>query len=409
MWVLLWVVLGFLPLYGQSGSMNPFSNAAFVPDISFIASTSYVWRDVSDERYHQLEIPGFFCRCFLPGEVQGELHRNAGFNFNYGELNLYAAVDPYFDLSATISFHPEGAALEEAYVKTRGLPGGFQLKIGRFRSAFGRLNAQHLHVQEFSRPPLPYQLFLGEEGLSETGIHLNWVAPTDFYLLFVLELLEGTNSFSFGNEGFQIGTSEVRSASAPGLWVGTVKTSVDIGDLSLLTGVSYARGSIRAVAPDEEIPVGISGIANLGGVELTAKYFLDSYRWVALQSEYLVRTQRGTRYTVQDTLSVQQPFSRSQGGLYAQLVWRFHRRWAAGIQYNVLLQNTVELASQSLPLPSDLSSYRIMLEYDPSEYSRFRLQGEWDRSGFWEQRRQPVWQVLLEAIFAIGAHGAHPF
>jgi hypothetical protein len=50
-----------------------------------------------------------------------------------------------------------------------------------------------------------YKVFLGDDGLKEKGVQLNWLAPTPFYLLFGVEVLQGENEQSFGTEGFRCG------------------------------------------------------------------------------------------------------------------------------------------------------------------------------------------------------------
>ena len=134
--------------------ITPLRQTAFLPDIAFIVDTSLVGRNRKDEEYKSLEIPGLFHAHKHEGHGHAGLNEKRGFNLNYGELYLYAPVDPYFDLYATIPFSDEGSELEEAYAVTRGLPFGFQLKVGKFRSSFGRLNTQHPHAWDFVTQPL---------------------------------------------------------------------------------------------------------------------------------------------------------------------------------------------------------------------------------------------------------------
>ena len=111
------------------------------------------------------------------------MNEQKGFNLNYAELSLFAPVDPYFDLTATLPFSSDGVELEEAFFTTRSLPWGFQLKGGKFRSSIGRLNVQHPHVWDFADAPLVNRAFFGSDGLVEAGAQVNWLAPTPFYLL----------------------------------------------------------------------------------------------------------------------------------------------------------------------------------------------------------------------------------
>lgn len=396
--------------------ISPFKQTAFLPDISFIADTSFVARNRNDQTFKKLEIPELYYTHANDGH--GKLNEKRGFNLNYGELYLYAPVDPYFDLYATIPFSEEGVELEEVYAVTRGLLGGFQLRVGKFRSSFGRLNAQHPHTWDFATQPLPYKVFLGDGGLVEKGIHLNWLAPVPFYLLFGVEVLQGENEQSFGTEGFPVNTKkdgtgsniEVGDTRKPNLYVGFIKTSFDIGRLSFLTGLSYATGKTRINHLDTEEPHAFAGKTKLYGFDLTAKYTIDSIRYVSFQGEYLYRDMKGTSYRYDDNGDLVMPFtSKKQSGFYAQLVARFHKQWRAGIRYELISKNEVKINGTDRGLPKNLPAYYAMLEFSPTEFSRIRLQVGENRAYYLEGVRKPVKELILQFNFAIGAHGAHPF
>ena len=361
------VFLMLFPWIVFAETRNPFSQSVFLPNISFILDVSSVLRDAEPLNGHR----------HVNGHRHGEFNKEKGFNLNYGELFLSAPVDPYFELSATLPFSEEGAEIEEAYVLTRGLPYGFQIRVGKFRSSFGRLNSQHPHLWDFAQQPLPYKVFLGE-GLVEKGVQVRWIAPTPFYLNFGIEVLQGENERSFGVEGFSVGNFDVEDAPKPGLFVGFVKVSFDIGDLSLLSGLSYAQGRARIKDHEGEA---FAGITRLYGLDLTAKYFLDSYRHIAFQGEYIHRDMKGTLYTYDGSTVTADEEVERRGGFYAQLVWRFARRWRTGVQYNLL---------------DGQEAYYGMVEFSPTEFSRIRVQIGKD-------------EAVLQLTFAIGAHGAHPF
>ena len=395
----------------------PFRQTAFLPDLSLIVDTSLVGRNKNDQELKRLEIPGLYHR--HGSEEHGILNKNRGFNLNYAELYLYAPVDPYFDLYATIPFSEDGAEVEEAYAVTRGLPFGFQFKVGKFRSSFGRLNAQHPHVWDFANQPLVYKVFLGDDGLKEKGVQLNWLAPTPFYLLFGVEVLQGENEQSFGTEGFKVNTRRdgsgtditIGDTKKPNLYVGFVKTSFDVGDLSVLTGLSFATGHTRINHLDyEDNPHAFAGKTKLYGFDLTAKYMIDSYRYISFQGEYIYRDQEGTRYGYNNAGDLRTAeFKKEQGGFYTQLVFKFDRRWRAGVQYNLINKNDVKRNGVKRNLPDNLPAYYAMLEYNPTEFSRIRFQVGQNRAFFHDGKRKTVNEVILQFNFAIGAHGAHPF
>ena len=77
---------------------------------------------------------------------------------------------------------------EEIFLKLHNLPGGMELRGGRFLNRVGLHNATHLHAWETVDAPLPHALFLGEDGLQTLGgelnFHLDTVSPSVFTLSF---------------------------------------------------------------------------------------------------------------------------------------------------------------------------------------------------------------------------------
>src|SRR5436853_545512 len=104
------------------------------------------------------------------------------------ELAFTAIVDPYFkgEIYLTIP-NLEGIEVEEAFATTTSLPWNIQIKGGSFRSAFGRQNGQHLHVQDFTRRPLINAAFLGADGMRGPGLQVSWLAPLPFFLTLYAE------------------------------------------------------------------------------------------------------------------------------------------------------------------------------------------------------------------------------
>lgn len=376
---------------------SPFAQQAFVPDISLIFDSSYVYRDLANDAFGGLKIPGF--------TFMGDFEKN-GLNLNYAELSIASAVDPYFDLMAVIPFTTDGVGIEEAFINTKSLPFNFQLKAGKFRSSWGRLNSQHEHIWDFIDPPVVYSSIFGGEQLNEKGVQINWLAPLDTYLLLGTEILQGENEKSFGAKGFTIGKNIISESVLPNLFLGFAKTSFDIGDLTILGGVSYAQGGTKQnqVADDPKNTTGFDGFSRVLGADLTLKYFLTSYTYLALQSEFMYRAISGNRYDANNIT----PVSKNQSGLYSQLTWRFHELWKTGIRYDLLLQNDIFEKNINMNNPGNLAKYSAMIEYDLTEFSRIRLQYNYDRSKHSDDI-QSVNEIFLQLNMAIGSHGAHAF
>lgn len=401
------VLLAALPAFGVSAASSPFSQSKFVPDISLIADFSAVARSVDDATYRRLSVPGL-----LTSVAPEEAPLERGFNYDYAELGLAAAVDPFLDLRTVFHVGREGFEPEEVFADLKQLPCGFAARAGKFLSAFGRENERHGHAWDFNDRPLVQRAFFGDEGLNDVGARLTWLAPTGFYLLVGVEGFQGATSNSFGRDGFSDpnGSAAADGVAGPSLATGFVKTSLDLGDAVLLAGVSVARGKTRLV---EEFGTtdgsALDGEATLAGVDLLVKWSFDSYSFLAFQSEAMWRVIEGDRWTTatNGAAATAAAYRKSQFGGYAQLVWRGDESWKAGVRWDWIAKNDETVAGSDQDLPSGLSRYTLMLEYAPSEFSRFRLQYAYDRSGYDNGVRKPNHELGLAMNVMIGAHGAH--
>lgn len=83
---------------------------------------------------------------------------------------------------------PDGeldAELEEAFLKFQNLPGGFEIRGGRYLNRFGLQNNVHLHGWDFVNANLSTSRFLGDEALISEGLELTWLKESD-YLTFAV-------------------------------------------------------------------------------------------------------------------------------------------------------------------------------------------------------------------------------
>jgi len=397
-------------------SERTFSQSQYMPDISMIMDFSYVNHSISDAELQHLGIPGIVEGLLGTHEHGGgsEATYNAknGFNLNYAEMVLSSNVDPFFSMDAVLHFSPEGVAIEEAYFTTTALGNGFRLRGGKLLSEFGRQNSQHHHFWDFGNMGLVNEAFLGSHGINEAGAQLQWVAPTETYLMVGVELLQGTNEAMFGNA--QIGGEDAIIAEgkrAPSLYVGYVKSSFDIGNTTILPGISYIYGSSRLDhREDEENPHAFAGDSSIYAADLTVKHYFDSYSFLTWQSEWMMRNMEGTQYKVDpadiNVVTSQAEITKKQAGYYTQLVYAYDQNWRVGARYDSIYLNDVTAQD----LPEDMKRYSAMVEYHPSEFSRIRLEYNRNDSLFNEAgERQSLDTVMLQFNIAIGAHGAHDF
>ncbi len=169
---------------GGSKPSGLFGSALTNPYISFVLNSFFYSSSMGERDLGNRGIPGY--------SILGP-EQKKGFNISEGELFLFAPVDPYFNLYATIPFRDDEVELEEAYFVTTSLPEGLQIKGGKFKSNFSRFNAQHPHAWDFVDPPLAYRAFLGREGVIEKGAQLTYLPALPIYTLLGVEALQGEN------------------------------------------------------------------------------------------------------------------------------------------------------------------------------------------------------------------------
>ena len=385
----LWPAL-LLPLwlYAEGGSYgSSFDQKALMPDIALIVDASYTQRSIRDEeqeQYQLLDTPySEFC----------ERNSQNGFNLNYAELTLHSDVDPNFELDGVFHFNTEGVEIEEAYFTSTSLPWYLRLKGGKFKSDFGRINHQHQHLWDFSDAPLVYTAFLSAEGLNNVGLQLQWLAPTPWYMMAGIEVLQTGNGSSFANDSFTDNNNTVSAVNAPALYLAYLKNSIDIDDTTLLLGLSTAWGENKNEAKK------FDGTTQIYGIDFLLKSYFNSYSYLSWQSEALYRDIQGR------DLQTAQDENYQQSGAYTQLVYAYNRNWRIGGRIDSIFYDSRAAEANTLN-----NRYTLMGDYSPSEFSRLRLQYA-HNSAFEDAlgKKQNINTLIFEINLAIGAHGAHAF
>jgi hypothetical protein len=386
---------GGAPRDAMSGGSN-----AFNPAIALILGGTYANLS-QDPRQYRLQ-------GFVPsGDEVGPGTRS--FNLGESELTLSANVDPRFSGQLTFSLaNDNSVSVEEAFVQSKGLANGLNVRGGRFLSSVGYLNSQHAHTWDFVDAPLAYQAFFGGQ-YKPDGVQVKWLAPTERF--FEIGLEAGNGSSFPGNDRNKNGIG----AAALFAHVGD-----DLGDnASWRAGLSYLRsGATDRTYEDAGVTNAFSGHGNT--------WIADAiYKWAPngnatqtnfkLQGEYFRRTEKGTLAFDPQGLGLADRYSSAQSGWYLQGVYQFMPLWRVGLRYDRLTSGTpdIGLVSSGALTAADfprLASYNpsrssLMLDYSSSEFSRFRLQFARDKS------RPEVTdnQIFLQYIMSLGAHGAHTF
>lgn len=361
------------------------------------------------------------------GHGDGDAHGlDDGFNLGHSELVFEANLGDLFDGVLVLEFDDEDIKVDEAYLTTRALPGGFQVKAGKFLSDIGYINSRHPHDWDFVDRPLVNEYLFGDHGLQETGVQTTWLAPTQTYTKLGVELLQGETSGIANHEGSQSSENGqariLRDRPGPRLITAFAKFGPDLGpDHAAQFGISggYAR-SFQQTDEHSTRYEDWDGSAWFAGVDAVYKYSAGrAYGhgdW-RLQGEYFYREidvdRRDVEFTDEGGNPVgfvrnEQSFKNQQDGIYIQGVYGFAPRWEAGLRAEALgLSNDVGRGDGD----SFGTSYRHSAQVTFRPVEPVFLRAQLSQNDFVEEDgdRDRGLEFMLQLNVALGAHGAHRF
>ncbi len=302
--------------------------------------------------------------------------RENGFNFQQLELNLRHAVDPFFELQASLVFVTGGVEVEEAFATTLALPAGLQVRAGQFLTRMGRLNPTHPHAWAFVDQPLVVGRFLGAEGAGGVGVEGSWLSPLPWYVMLYASTTQAVGAHAHGDEE---ATDHEDHGPEP-VHTARLEQFFPFDDAWSLTW-----GLNTQVTPEDH-----------GRLEVHSS---DLYlRW------------RPTDATGRTAFSIQiEGFYRAdvhdgdrhaELGTYGQAVLDFASAWQVGGRYEwVQGEDPAEVVWSN-----DRQRVSAQTTFFPSHFSRLRLQYSFD-----DRPDARVHGVMLALEALIGAHGAHGF
>ena len=292
------------------------------------------------------------------------------------ELGVQAIIDPYARGDFFLTFGEQGVGLEEGYITFTALPGNFVARVGKMRSAFGKVNGMHNHVLPFvDRPLVTQNLVAGEDGIDDAGVSVERIIPFPKGIF-----LSATGQVFRGDSG---SGDELVFQAHDNSDVSTVAHLRSYKDLTESTnleiGGSYARGHNE---------LGSNFITSLYGVDAT-------FRWKPLRraiynsfvgrSEFIWSQRHETG------------FEQRAFGMYASGEYQFKRRWFLGGRY--------DWSDRARAANLTDKGGSVILTYWPSEFSQIRGQYRFtDYAGDHKTN-----ELLMQVLFSLGAHGAHPF
>jgi hypothetical protein len=320
---------------------------------------------------------------FLGAAGNGAGHGTPALEMHESELALQAILDPYARADFFISFGEHGVDLEEGFVTFPALPGHFQLRVGKMRAAFGKVNTLHNHVLPWTdRPLVTNNLVGGEDGIDDAGLALSRVfaGPKGTFLEGTAQIFRGDSDNLF--HAFR--RSDVSTVEHFRAYRDiTESTNLDIG-------ASYSRGHSF---------IGSDIVDQLYGVDATV-------RWKplrrAIYHSFLGRSEFiWSRFDQHHPIFQRRDLVNTPFGYYVSGDYQFARRWFIGGRFDRSERvNGTNIAS----LLQDTGG-SLVLTYWPSEFSQIR--GQLRHTSYGEHLMAN--EFLFQFQFSIGAHGAHPF
>jgi len=323
--------------------------------------------------------------------------RNVDLAFDEGEFAFQAAVDPYAKADFYIAFARPGEAdllpkaaesdsgaaqaglspfeaeIEEAYLTVLSLPYALQLKAGKFRSRFGKINETHPHAYNFIDVPLMYNNYFGPEGLNDEGVSLSWLLPNEaFFQELTVQVTAGPGE----NASF------ARAENNKLLYLAHLKNFFDLSDNTTLElGVTGLTGAHNEQGDN----------TRMLAADLTLKWKPLQHnrtRSFELLSEFLVSKKTRGAAVGGDVTSI---------GFYIHARYQVAKRWFLG--------GLVDYAE--FPDFSDFNrkAYSGIVQFFASEFQKVDFQYKYHDGNFFENFSE----FKLRAVFVIGAHGAHQY
>ncbi len=295
----------------------------------------------------------------------------SGFLMRVVGIHIQSNLDPFSMAKSTIEFGPDGVGVGEAYVTWVNVLRGLSLTAGRFRQQFGVLNRWHEHALDQAAFPLPIELYMGEEGLAQTGVSVGWLMPklTASANELTLQITNSSNDRLFGGERYSLPASLVH-----------FKNYYDLNrDTYLEWGVTGLAGTNDhhgfSLTRDHRWTY-------MGGLDLTLSWSPVNrvlYRGITWRSELFYLNQQvigGGRIN-------------AIGG-YSYLDWRVSERWIVGIRGDFAqpptTENNDQFLWQAVPYLTFWQSEFVYLRFQfnhlqgyhlPDNDNRFTLQLDW--------------------------------
>jgi hypothetical protein len=157
------------------------------------------------------------------------------------DLHFQSSLDPFSFTKIALGYDPgDGVSVEEMYITWTGILPRSKVTVGRFRQQIGVVNRWHEHDLDQVDYPLVINELLGEGGLTQDGVALDWLMPhlwADTNEL-TLQLTNGSNPTLFSGSYYSIPSGLLHLNN---YWDLSRDMYLELG-LSAMVGVNNLRG-----------------------------------------------------------------------------------------------------------------------------------------------------------------------
>jgi hypothetical protein len=346
---------------------------------------------------------------------------------------MQGAVDPYLDGEMhMVSFLDPIAGetvveLEEAFMTTRSLPKGYQLKAGHFLTEFGRINPTHPHAWAWLDSPIINTRVFGPDGMRAPGVRLSRLLPCDWFsqVYATVQNANGETMASFlANEEFYeerpIGGRPFVFRDVHSLEDLTYTFRWENSWTTCCEEVTWLFGQSACFGPNTTGPEGNTQIL---GLDLTRKWkpAKNERGWpfTIWMSEFIVRRFRADSFSGPNpadpaTDLVLPGETMTDWGFYTQYLYGFKPKWAVGLRYEYVWGSNYSLNSDFVPVSHNEDPFRDnrhrlspLLAWYLTEFSRFNFQYNFDYAEHLPSKNAHSFWIGAE--FALGSHPAHKF
>lgn len=325
------------------------------------------------------------------------------FDFRTLGIHLQSYLDPYTQFKASVEFHEDETELDEAYITRFGLVDNVNLTIGKFRQQFGVVNRWHEHALDQVNYPLALREIFGDEGLSQTGVSIDWTMPPlgDASQELTFQVTNGENERLFGENSWSTPSMLLHYKNFRDL---TKDTYLEFGT----TGMLGWNDEWLVSAGDDDWRTKHDRLPTwMFGGDLTLRWEPTErmrYRNAEWRSELYVLNRE-----------IMDPFDSGRDtvaswGAYSYLQTKLSRTWEVGLRLDYYepdyksYADVSEISLEPLAWPArDAYRWQVgpYITYYQSPFVRFRLGYDHEDGHGMDD---PVDRIMAQVIFAVGPH-----